>query len=280
MTSHNDEQRRYWNENAGPTWVERRGDLDRLLEPLTHRLLERAALREGERVLDVGCGAGYTTVEIARRVGPEGRATGLDISSVMLEGARRRAREASVAIELLESDAQKHTFAADAFDVLVSRFGVMFFADPTAAFANLHTALAEHARLHFLCWQPVAANPWVRLPLQAIAAEVELPAPPEPGSPGPFAFGDDERVRAVLDDAGFVELEVTPLTQQMSLGRDVEEALDFLLEVGPASRALAEATEEEKQAAMGSLRHALREHEGEAGVELEAAAWLVSARTN
>ena len=274
----NEEQRRYWNDKAGPTWVERCLDLDRLIGPLGDVLLETADLEPGNRVLDVGCGSGHTTVEIARRVAPGGAVVGLDIATVMLEAAKARAMKDGVVAHFLEADAQVHDFDIAAFDVVTSRFGVMFFSDPTAAFANLRRALVDGGRLLFLCWQPVAQNPWVQIPIRAVAQAVELPTPGPPGSPGPFAFADPDHVRKILAGAGYGEVIIESLHRPMSLGTSVEEALEFLLEIGPTARALAESTTGDKKKAVEALHQELAAHATEEGIFLGSAAWLVEAR--
>ena len=273
----NQEQRKYWNEKAGPTWVERRLDLDRLIGPLGGLLLEKADLEPGDRVLDVGCGSGHTTVEIARRVAPGGSVVGLDIASVMLKAARARASQAGVDADFLEADAQVYDFGTAGFDVLTSRFGVMFFSDPTAAFANLRSALVERGRLLFLCWQPLARNPWVQIPMRAVAQAVELPTPPPPGSPGPFALSDPDHLRKILVSAGYGDVTIESVHRPMALGADADSALGFLLEIGPAARALAEATAGDKERAIEALREELAAHATEQGVFLGSAAWLVQA---
>src|SRR5881628_2723223 len=161
--------------------------------------MERARIGAGERVIDIGCGCGDTTIALARRVGPAGLVLGIDVSAPMLARAADAAREAGVAhVRFEHADAQTHRFPAQAFDVLYSRFGVMFFSDPAAAFGNLRTALRPGGRLGFVCWQAVPENPWIAVPLEAAAQHMALPPPPAPGAPGPFSFADPERVRRIL----------------------------------------------------------------------------------
>src|SRR5262249_38336345 len=149
-------------------------------------------------VLDVGCGCGDSTVDLARRVAPDGTVVGMDISAVMLERARQTAREQGVNARFEHADAQTHAFAPASFDVLFSRFGVMFFADPTAAFANLRSALRPGGKLAFVCWQSLAENPWMLVPLGAAFQIIPPPPMPAPDAPGPFAFADQSRVRSIL----------------------------------------------------------------------------------
>jgi SAM-dependent methyltransferase len=278
----NAQQISYWNEQAGPRWVAVSDRLDTQIEPLGELAIERSDLREGERVLDVGCGCGATTLALARRVGRAGATLGIDVSAVMLERARQRAREAGVGnATFLLADAQTHAFDPGTCDLLYSRFGVMFFAEPPAAFANLRRALRPGGRLTFVCWQPLARNPWMLVPLQAAARHVAFPPPPPPDTPGPFAFGDDTRVRALLEQAGFDEVAFEPAERELSLGgaRSLEEAVEFLMNVGPAAAALREAAPDDRAAAEVAVAEALAPHVDESGVRLPGAVWIVTGRT-
>jgi SAM-dependent methyltransferase len=201
-TGPNAEQIKYWNEIAGPKWVALHDIVDALIAPFGRRTMDRAAIGAGQRILEVGCGCGQATVEIARRVAPTGAVTGIDVSTAMLQRARANARDAGVThVHFENADAQTHAFVADSFDVLYSRFGVMFFANPDAAFANLRTALKPGGRLAFVCWQAVQDNPCMFVPLTAAGQHITLPAPLAPDAPGPFAFADAERVRGILSRA-------------------------------------------------------------------------------
>jgi len=175
VTDPNAEQVRHWNEVAGPRWVLFQERLDRELAVFAEAVLERAKPAAGEAALDIGCGCGATTLELGRRVGAKGRALGVDVSRPMLERARARAAAAGAAqVAFLAADAQTAPLEPAAFDLLVSRFGVMFFTDPTAAFANLRRALRPGGRVTFVCWQKIADNPWLLVPLGAVAQELPL----------------------------------------------------------------------------------------------------------
>jgi len=279
-TGPNAEQIQYWNDIAGPKWVALQPLIDAQIRSLGFLAMARAALTAGERVLDVGCGCGHTTVEIARRVGPTGSVVGIDVSSRMLECARDRARSAGIAnVRFDNADAQTHAFAGARFDVLFSRFGVMFFTDPTAAFANLRTALRPGGRLGFVCWRDLKQNPWMLVPLMAAAQHIQLPAPPPPGAPGPFAFADAERVRGILARAGFVDVSLDPLDEALVVGGggDLDQTVDFLLQMGPAGAALREVGAEARSAVAVAVRDALRPFVTDAGVRLAGAAWVVTA---
>lgn len=277
----NSQQISYWNEQAGPRWVRLQERLDAQLRPLGRAVLAAADLGAGQRVLDVGCGCGDSSLEAAERVAPDGAVTGVDVSAPMLTRARERARRAGLAAAtFLEADAQSHGFEPGGFDAVISRFGVMFFQSPEAAFANLRAALAPGGRLCFVCWQGLARNVWMSAPLSAVARLLTLPPPPDPCAPGPFAFADPDRVRAILAAAGFASVAVDPLEGDLSLGgtRSPEEAAAFLVEIGPAAHALREAGADEalRERVLAAAAQALAPFVGDDGVRAPYAAWLVS----
>jgi len=275
----NAEQIRYWNETIGPRWIEQEALLDAQIAPLGLAALERTGVAAGERVVDVGCGCGQTSLQLAERVGPGGAVLGVDISSLMLGRARERAKDLAQ-LRFENADAQTHRFA-ERFDLVFSRFGVMFFADPTAAFANLRSALRPQGRLAFVCWQGIDRNPWLLVPLRALAGIVELPAPPPPGSPGPFAFADPERVRGILGAAGFGDVQLTPLAGDLAIGAggDLERAVRFAMQMGPASALLREAGDAVRERARDAIRAALAPLVTPTGVRADYAAWVVTARS-
>jgi SAM-dependent methyltransferase len=278
----NAEQIRYWNETAGPKWVALHDLINAQILPLGELAMERAAVCAGEHVLDIGCGCGETTIELARRCGRSGSTTGVDLSAVMLERARATARDAGIANARFEdADAQTHPFAEGALDVLFSRFGVMFFADPTAAFSNLHRALKSGGRLAFVCWQSLQQNPWALVPIMAAAQHITLPAPPAPGAPGPFGFADTERVRGILTTAGFSEVDFEPVTATLSVGgsNEIGPTVDFLMQMGPAAAVLREADPGILPIVAAAIGDALVPYYTEGkGVRMDGAVWIVTAR--
>ena len=265
-----------WNETSGPTWAELQEPLDRQLEPLGRAAMAALAPGAGERILDIGCGSGATSLDLARSVAPGGSVLGADISRPMLEVARRRAVGVPW-LSFLDADAQTYPFEAASFDGVFSRFGVMFFADPDAAFANIRRALKPGGRLAFVCWRTPAENPIMILPATTAHAYVKtIPAPPEPGAPGPFAFADPERVRAILGGAGFTDIALTPHNELIGSG-DVETALGLSLRVGPLAALLRE-NPDQRDTMIAAVRAALAPHEGPEGVKLDSATWIVTAR--
>ena len=274
----NAEQITYWNDQGGPRWVKLQEELDRQLARLGAIVMDKLAIGEGERVLDVGCGCGSTSFQLAERVVARGAVTGVDISTVMLERARERGAGRKN-VQFLVADAQTHAFAPASFDVVFSRFGVMFFQDPRAAFANLAQALVPGGRLGFHCWKTLAENPWMTVPFFAALQHVPAPTPPPPNAPGPFAFADADRVRGILTDAGFAEIDFEARSDAMGVGAgSLDEAVDFALQMGPASIAIREATPETIAKVRASVREALAAHQTPTGVRLATATWVVTAR--
>jgi SAM-dependent methyltransferase len=280
MTQPNETQSRYWNEQGGPSWVAMQRDLDAELEPFGVALLGKLGLSAGERVLDVGCGAGATSLMLAERARP-GQVVGIDISAPLLA----RARERAAAVENLrfeQADAQTFAFAAGSFDTIFSRFGVMFFADPIAAFTNLRAALKAGGRLGFVCWRASSENPSFSLPLEAALPFLpEPPESPQPEAPGAFAFAERARTARILELAGYRDVDITAHDTELVFAgrRDLEGAVDLALRIGPLSRAsttLSEAAQEQVRAA---VRDAFLPHHGPMGVMLPAATWLVTARS-
>lgn len=274
----------YWNGEVGRRWVDLQDRLDTLFSGLTEMLLEHAAPALGERAVDVGCGCGATVLALARRVGENGHVLGVDISEVMLDVARRRIEAGGYAnAEVLLADAAVQRFEPGSADLLLSRFGVMFFDRPREAFANLRNALRPGARLVFVCWRPFAENPWFSTPYWAAKPHVPLPdePKPDPGAPGPFSLDDPARVEAILAGAGFSHIGIVPrdLLLHVASSGAVGEAARFLTQIGPVSRLLAGAAREQREASESAIRAALAAFDGSDGIRMPARVWLVSAKT-
>jgi SAM-dependent methyltransferase len=265
----------YWNESAGPSWVAAQDALDAQLRPLGLKAMAALDPRPGERLIDVGCGCGDSSLELARRVGEGGAVLGADISAPMLAVARRRAEAAGLSwATFIEADAQTHAF--EPADGVFSRFGVMFFADPTAAFANLRRALKPGGRVAFVCWRPLADNPWMTVPMLGVAPLLPEPPPaPPPGAPGPFAFADGERVRGILEGAGFTDIAIDASDQPMGQG-DLATAARMALSVGPVAMAV-RAWPELRERIHAAVQAALAPYETPDGVRLNASVWIVRA---
>jgi len=274
----NKEQRERWSGIDGEYWTSHQDRLDRTLAPATGPLLAFAAPRVGSTVIDVGCGCGATTIELARAVGASGHVIGIDISEPMLALARERLGDFPNTTCLL-GDAADLPLDDLRADLIVSRFGVMFFGDPVAAFANLRAGLATGGRLRFACWRPINENPWLQIPLHAVYEHAPRLPKPDPEEPGPFAFGDSARVTRVLTTAGFTAPSFTPLDIQMDIaaGGTLEDAVMQSSGMGPAKRALADQPDDVRAAALASIRRALAPYASAAGVNLPGAIWLVAA---
>jgi SAM-dependent methyltransferase len=280
LTPHdrNADQAAYWNGPGGRHWTDRQELQDAVLAPVSEALLARAAIAAGERALDIGCGCGATTLEIATRVGCQGHALGLDISEPMLARARERTPPGAP-VQFIAADATVYPFAPGAADLLFSRFGVMFFADPALSFANMRKGLRLGGRVAFACWREPRKNPWLILPLQE--AYKYAPRLPElgPEDPGAFSFAGEERVHRLLGEAGFSSIAMHPvdLSLDLAVGRGLEAAVEGALAIGPASRALQDQSPEVKSAAAGAIRAALAPFQRGDTVPLAAAIWVVTA---
>jgi SAM-dependent methyltransferase len=274
----NEDQHTRWNGIDGEYWTTNQDRLDRTLAPVTGPLLAFAAPLLGSTVIDVGCGCGATTIEFARAVGPSGRVIGIDLSARMLALAAERLRRFDNTTCLL-GDAAELSLHHLGADLIVSRFGVMFFGNPLAAFTNLRAGLAPGGRLRFACWRPINENPWLQIPLHAVYEHARRLPKPDPEEPGPFAFADTARVTRVLTAAGFTAPTFTPLNLQMDIaaGGTLEDAVNQASAMGPAKRALADQPDEIRAAASESIRRALTPYASAAGVRLTGAVWLVGA---
>ncbi len=268
----------YWNGRPADVWVTEAERFDTMLAPFGRQLLASAVLKPGERVLDVGCGNGAISLEAARAVGPGGRVTGLDLSAPMLGVAGRRAQEHGIDVDFVQGDAQTASFDQP-FDVVVSRFGVMFFDDPEVAFANLAKATRQGGRLCFVCWQEMFANEWISVPAMAMVAHVGIPEPPEPGTPGPFALADAQRTRGLLESAGWSEVVIAEHRDGMRMGRDPEDVVAFMLSDEMGRRLVAGKDPEAVRAGTEASLEALQPYATPEGVVLGGAYWLVTART-
>jgi SAM-dependent methyltransferase len=252
--------------------------MDMALAPVAEAAIALAKVQSGERVLDIGCGSGATSIALARLVGPTGHVTGLDVSRPMLDLARRRSAGMGN-LDWLLADAAAHDFAPRSTDLLFSRFGVMFFGEPVAAFANLRRTLRPGGRLVFACWRPLNENPWMALPLQVV--QTLVPPLPRPGAndPGPFAFGDPERVTHILTTAGFTSPRYRRFDFPMVLGASLDEAAEQATSMGAASRALQGQPEAIIEAARTKVRAALVPHLDSGRVALPGAIWLLESAT-
>ncbi len=272
-------QAEFWTTGPGVKWAALHARLDALFAPITAELLDRAAIARGEDVLDIGCGAGDCTLAAADRVGPEGRATGLDISQTLLAVARQRAA-GRPGIGFVLADAQTHAFAPDTHDLLLSRFGLMFFADPVAGFRNLARALKPGARAAFVAWARVEANPWNRDAKAAGVARLGPVPADDPRAPGQFAFAEIGHVTDILARAGFRDITGEEVPSHLHVAGRAEDAAELATGIGPVSRILREknGTEADRAAISADLAELFRAYEGPDGVRVPALLNYFSAR--
>ena len=274
----NADQIAYWNGPGGQRWADRQQVQDILLKPVADILIDRTKAKAGERIVDVGCGSGAVSIALAQQVGPGGHVMGIDISGPMLARARQIA-PAGLPVDFVLADATVHPFDPASLDLLVSRFGVMFFADPALSFANLRRALKPSGRLAFACWREPRENPLFMTPLQAVYKHVPKLPQQGPEDPGPFSFASEARVHRVLGEAGFkgIAMEPCDLALDIAVGRGLEAAIESALDIGPAARALADQPPEVRTAAAHSIREALTPLVRGQTVPLKASIWIVTA---
>jgi len=269
-----------WQGEMGERWNAHHEQFESMIAPVGAALIETAAFRPGETAIDVGCGAGATTFEIARRIGPKGRVTGLDISAALVETARRRARETGIGnANFVAADATTASFT-NLFDCLFSRFGVMFFDDPHAAFVNLHGFLKPGGRLVFSCWGPMNENPWAQEAMGVVSRHKELPKP-VPRAPSPFAFADTDYVRDILTKAGFTDISIVAWRGPQLVGgagANARRAAQFLMDAASVGDALTGEPQSLRDRVLTDLVVMFEKYDGPGGVRTPALAWIVSAR--
>lgn len=270
-----------WAGEKGRFWAEHADWFSTLFHEFETALVSGAAFAAGERVLDVGCGGGDVALAAAEAVGPTGSVLGVDLSADELDVARVRAAQRGLDnVEFREADAGEDDLGPEPVDVICSRFGVMFFSDPVAAFTHLRAAARPDGRLAFACWQSVDDNEWMTVPGRAIDAVLPLSPPPPPGSPGGFAFSDPDHVRGILGDAGFTDVALEDVRRTIHLGSSLDQALGFIQRMDYARAVLDPAPPEVAADAIDRVRRALADHAGpDGGVDLPGRVWLVRART-
>ena len=267
-----------WDGDEGAHWSAHASRYERGAAPFRERLLASAALVPGDRVLEIGCGAGRTTRDAGRAVAPDGHVLGLDLSASMLDVARDSAVADGVDnVTFQQADAQVHDFADASYDVVLSQFGVMFFADPEAALTNIHRAVVPGGRALLMVWQGLDRNDWAATLRSTLAAGRELPPPP-PGAPGPFSWANPDAVRPILEGAGFTEVGFSDVSGDFFIGDDPDDAFAFVRGMGVTRSLLADLDDATASTALDELRGAFADRHSAAGVVFRSAAWLVTAR--
>jgi ubiquinone/menaquinone biosynthesis C-methylase UbiE len=268
------EQAAYWKGAGGTMWLAAYDRIQRGIAGFSAVTLEAASAQPGERVLDIGCGTGGTTAALATAVGATGHVLGVDISEPLVGAARAQGLgNATFAV----GDATTHAFEAGSFDLVFSRFGVMFFADPVAAFSNIRRALKPTGRLVFLCWRTPAENAWSGVPMRAALPFLPPMERPGPEDPGQYSFGDRTRVERILTQAGFNGLSIEPVDQMLNQGKDIADVMQRIGDFGPLARAFKDVAPEQVARAKAAIAEALAPHATPDGVKLAGACWLVRA---
>jgi SAM-dependent methyltransferase len=277
----NEDQIRIWNDKAGHNWTQLQARMDENLSRIHAAVMAFANAQAGEAVLDIGCGTGTTTLALADAVGASGSVLGVDISQPMLTLAKSRAAgRANVRFE--RADASAYPFTQQ-YDLLFSRFGVMFFDDPVTAFANLHRAVRPGGRLAFVCWRTAPENLWATAPLAAAKPFLPEQPPSDPYAPGPFAFADPQRLLSILSDVGFHDVQTRKHDDVMPMGRDLDVIAGQILQIGPLARAVGEADPDAATRAkiVEAARAALAKFaDADGEITPPTACWLVSARVS
>ena len=279
MTQANAAQAAFWQELA-PSWLAAEQHSSKVAARFGQRAIDRLDPGPGQRVLDIGCGSGPTTIDLARRVGPDGQAVGVDIAPALVTAARRRAESTDVAnAQFTVADVQTDDLGATPFDGAFSQFGVMFFADPEAAFARIHSLLRPGSAFAFACWQNLFANEWMFIPgAAAISVTGTMPPMPGPGEPGPFSLSEPGRIDELLAGAGFHDIEVESVAEIVVLpASDVESLVALSQRVGPAREALRTADDDTGRQIIAAIREALEAKVGDGELQLTAAAFVARA---
>jgi SAM-dependent methyltransferase len=279
MPADNSEQIAEWNGALGERWVAMQQEIDRFVVPFGDAALKAAAPQPGERAIDIGCGCGDTAIEIARIVGAAGAVLGIDVSRPMLAVARSRGALANCAhLTFRDGDASEAALPANT-DLLFSRFGVMFFSQPSPAFSHLRKSLRAGGRCVFACWRTPRDNPWAMTPLSAARTAMGItPAPADPDAPGPFAFADEGRLRTILSDAGFGDVDVQRFDAAISIGATPRSAAESVVQVGPVSRLVREMGAEHLPIILDAVERALAPLAAPDGrVSLNGSTWIASA---
>jgi SAM-dependent methyltransferase len=279
MSTPNTKEVQYWNSPSTRPWATHFDVIDRLFRDITPAGIDAAEPKPGERVLDVGCGSGTTVLELASRVAP-GHVLGIDVAEASVAQAKRRIAESRVMnADVMMADASTEVFPPR-FDLLFSRFGVMFFGDPVASLANLRQALKPTGRVSFVAWRPVTENGWATAAMKALAQIIAPPPPPDPEAPGPFSWGDAARVRRILEGAGYRDISLTPrdFSLQLAPPGGATAAVEFSMTVGPVVRALVDAPDALRQKTRATLESFYRSIDGPNGIVLPGAIWIVKAK--
>ena len=279
MEDKNIKQKQFWSGAGGDVWVDKQREMDIMLNPLGQKAIGQLILEENTKILDIGCGCGATTIEIAKMI-PKGHVTGLDISIPMLDRAEKFASEMSLSnIDFQVKDVQTEEISSNHYDIAFSRFGVMFFEDPYEAFKNINQSIKENGQLVFVCWQHPSLNPWQSLSLQVIKEYLDLPSPP-PKSPGPFAFEDKDYIEDILKGTDFKDVSIADNQEEIVMfsGKSIREACEDYLTINPVvTEMLKNSGNELKEEILEALIAKFSSFHNNDGLLFPSATWIVSA---
>ena len=280
MEDKNIKQKQFWSGAGGDVWVDKQREMDIMLNPLGERVIQGLDLKEETKILDIGCGCGATTLEIAKIVN-QGEVIGVDISEPMLERATQTASDMALTnISYQVKDVQVDEMPNKYFDIAFSRFGVMFFEDPFEAFNNINHSLKDDGQLSFVCWQHASLNPWQSLSIQVIKEFLDLPAPP-PKSPGPFAFEDKSYIEEILNASGFRDIEIKDNQEDIVMfsGKSIREACEDYLTINPVvTEMLKNSPTELREEILEALIGKFSDFHNNDGLLFPSATWIVTAK--
>ena len=279
MEDKNSKQKEFWSGKGGDYWVVKQNEMDIMLNPLGEKALAKLDLKADSNVLDVGCGCGATTLEIAKKV-TNGIVTGLDISIPMLDQAKSQSSIQGISnVDFRVFDVQADQLDNEEYDNVYSRFGVMFFEDPYEAFKNIHASMKNGGKLSFVCWQDPTLNPWQSLSLQVIKEYLDMPSPP-PRSPGPFAFQEKDYVQGILEQSGFSKIYFDDNQEEITMfsGKTLQDASEDYLAINPVvTEMLKDSPDNLKIEIVESLKEAFAEFYMGDGLLFPSATWIVTA---
>ena len=280
MENINSKQKQFWSGAGGDVWVNKQSEMDIMLNPLGAKAIDKLDLNQETKILDIGCGCGATTLEIAKKIN-DGTITGVDISEPMLKRASQNAAALELSnINFQVLDVQVDEMPSNDFDIAFSRFGVMFFENPFEAFSNIYKSLKQDGQLSFVCWQNPALNPWQSLSIQVIKQFLDLPAPP-PKSPGPFAFEDKTYVQEILEKSNFKDIKIDDNQEDIIMfsGKSIQEACEDYLTINPVVTEMLKNSEEKlKEEVLAALIDQFSHFHNGDGLLFPSATWIVTAK--
>ena len=278
MKKINQDQKEFWNEKKGKIWVSLEKHIDKMLNPLGDHAIKILEPKDGEKILDVGCGTGSTTQNLSKLVGDSGLITGMDISEPILDFAKKQSNSKKINnINFILADAQNFQFLTKSYDAIFSRFGIMFFEDPIAAFKNIKKSLKNKGRLTFICWRKRDENDWITLSSNIASNFLELPPNANPKEPGPFAFEDSGYIEEILIKSGWKNITIKNHNQNIIVGETVNITAEFLSRMGPMSVPFENADQYTQRKVKEALKECYSKYNTSNGVEFNFSTWIVSA---